>query len=438
MLTDKEVSMDEEGVYMTQKEINRTEIFLKIKNKQISQVKAAQELNLSLRQTQRLYKLFKHGGPKAMVSKKRGKIGNHRLNSSIKTRVSELITCETYAGFGPTFMCEVLSKRHGIRISKETTRQLMIVNEVWKEKNKKSPVIHQQRQRRARWGELLQIDGSPHNWFEDRGSRCTLIVFIDDATGRIYCKFVEVETTAAYMQTAWEYIDKFGKPMSLYSDKHGIFRINIPNCNKKEQLTQFGRAAKELEIELLCANSPQAKGRVERVNKTLQDRLVKELRMRKISTIEEANKFLKESYLEEFNHQFAVVPRSLENIHRKIGQEVDLSEIFCHKEIRKISKNLEFQFNNVIYQIKIKTPWKGLLRASITVLRKLDGSILAKYRGKNLPIVEYFKQPHNGCVIDSKVLDRFLKDKRVVEISQHHPWVQQGRAEARRRAYIST
>ena len=427
--------MDEKGVYMTQKEVYRTEIFLKIKNKQISQVKGARELNLSLRNTQRLYKLFKYGGPKAIVSKKRGMRSNHQLNPSIKIRVSELITCETYAGFGPTFMCETLRKMHGISISKETTRRLMIANEVWLEKNKKSPVIHQQRQRRARWGELLQIDGSPHNWFEDRRGRCTLIVFIDDATGQIYCKFVEVETTEAYMQTAWEYINKFGKPLTLYSDKHGIFRINIPNCNKKAQLTQFGRAVKELEIELLCANSPQAKGRVERVNQTLQDRLVKELRIRKINTIDEANKFLKESYLEEFNHQFSVIPKSLENAHRKIEKKVDLSEIFCEKQTRKVSKNLEFQFNSIIYQIKISTPWKGLLGARITVLRKLDGTVLVKYREKVLPVVQYFKQPHNGTVVDSKELERFLRDKKTVKVSQYHPWIQQGRAEARRRAY---
>jgi transposase len=248
-----------EGVYMTTKELSRAEVFLKIKNKQLSQTQAAQELNLSLRQIQRVYRQYKTEGVKALSSKKRGKQSNHQLNPFVKSRIEELITCDTYLGFGPLFMCETLEKRHGIKVSKETIRQLMIANCVWNIKVKKRPVIHQQRQRRARTGELVQIDGSPHDWFEDRGDRCTLIVFIDDATGQIHARFVETETTYGYMKTAWEYFIKYGKPLALYSDKHNIFRINIPNCNKKDQLTQFGRAIKELDIKLICASSPQAK-----------------------------------------------------------------------------------------------------------------------------------------------------------------------------------
>jgi hypothetical protein len=350
-----------EGVYMTQKDVNRTEIFLRVKNKQLKQVKAAEELNLSVRQTQRLYQKFKKHGPKALVSKKRGKPGNHQLKPSIRDQAVQLIKSPLYIGFRPTFMCEILAKRHQIKISKETTRQLMISHEIWRAKKKKSPVIHQQRQRRVRAGELIQIDGSPHPWFEERGDRCTLIVFIDDATGQTYCKFVEVETTNAYMRTAWEYFNKYGKPLAFYSDKHGVFRVNIPNCNKKEQLTQFGRALKELDIELICANSPQAKGRVERINRTLQDRLVKELRIRNINTIEKANRFLKETYLEEFNRKFAITPASKENAHRKVGKEIDLSEIFCEKHQRKVSKNFELQFENIVYQIKLQKPFNGLI-----------------------------------------------------------------------------
>jgi len=421
---------------MTQKEINRTEVFLKVKNKQLKQVEAANELKLSVRQTQRLYKKFRKNGARALVSKKRGVSGNHQLNPSIKERVVELITCPMHAGFGPTFMCEVLEKRHHIKISKETTRQLMISHQAWKEKNKKNPVIHQQRKRRARAGELIQIDGSPHLWFEERGDRCTLIVFIDDATGQTYCKFVEVETTDAYMRTAWEYLEKYGKPLAFYSDKHGIFRVNIPNCNKKEQLTQFGRALKELEIDLICANSPQAKGRVERMNKTLQDRLIKELRIRNINTIEEANRFLKETYLEEFNRQFAIAPASKENAHRKVKKDMDLSEIFCEKHNRKVSKNLELQFENVVYQIKLQQPYNGLIGATVTVLKKLEGTILVKYKEKGLPVVEYFKQPHNGDILDSKRVEQFLKERKAIRISQYHPWIQEGRAENQRRAFI--
>lgn len=433
MLAQKKGVSVEEGGYMTKKEINRTEVFLRVKNKQLSQVQAAEELNLSVRQMQRLYREFKKHGVRALVSKKRGMRGNRQLNSSIKERTIELIKKPLYMGFRPTFMCETLEKRHLIKISKETTRQLMIEHHVWQSKNKKSPVIHQQRKRRARWGELVQIDGSPHHWFEERRESCTLIVFIDDATGRIYCKFAESETTVAYMETSWEYLNKYGKPLAFYSDRHGIFRVNIPNCNKKEQLTQFGRAAKELDIEIICANSPQAKGRVEKANRTLQDRLVKELRIRGINTIEEANRFLTETYLEEFNQQFAVAPASKEDAHRKVRQETDLSQIFCEKHIRTVSKNLELQFANIVYQIRLPKPFNGLIGAKVTVLKKLDGMVQVNYKEKNLPVVEYFKQPYNGGTVDSKDLDRFLRGRKITHASQHHPWNQQGRAEARGR-----
>src|ERR1700734_903410 len=190
-----------EGGYMTAKSLKRAEVFLRIKNKQTTQVKAAKELELSLRQTQRLYKSFKKDGVKAMTSKKHGKRSNHQLPEMTVARVSELITFELYRGFGPLFMCEILERQHGMKISKETTRQLMIKNDVWQAKSKKRPVVHQQRPRRARSGEFVQIDGSRHPWFENRGEECTLIVFIDDATGQIYAKFFESETTYAYMET---------------------------------------------------------------------------------------------------------------------------------------------------------------------------------------------------------------------------------------------
>lgn len=424
-----------EGGYMTAKSLRRAEIFLKIKNKHITQVQAAKELNLSLRHTQRLYGRYKKEGVKALTSKQHGKRSNRQLPEITVKRVSELITCELYEGFRPLFMCEILERRHDIKISKETTRQLMIKNGVWQAKNKKRPVIHQQRPRRVRMGELVQIDGSPHDWFESRRERCTLIVFIDDATGQTYAKFFETETTNAYMETAWEYFCKYGKPRTFYSDRHGIFRVNQPSCGKKEQLTQFGRAIKELDIQLICASSPQAKGRVERVNATLQDRLVKELRLRNISSIDEANKFLQEEYLEEHNKRFNVKAQSPENAHEKIDKAIDLSEILCEKYTRKVSKNLEFQFDNIIYQIKLTKPPNSLIGASVTVIRKLNKEIIVKYKGAPLSVIEYFKQPHNGNVVSSKEIERFLKVKNKTEVSRYHPWIQEGRAEAFRRSF---
>lgn len=425
------------GVFMTIKETDRFEVFLRVKNKQLTQTDAAREIQLSLRHTQRLFQSFKKEGVNALDSKKRGKSSNNQLNPIIKARIVEIISIPLYAGFKPTFMCEIIERKHQIKISKETMRQLMIEEGLWIAKEKKCPAIHQQRQRKARAGELIQIDGSPHLWFEERGPRCTLIVFIDDATGRIHCKFAETETTRAYMETAMEYLNKYGRPLAFYSDRHAIFRVNIPNNNKKEQQTQFGRALKELDIRLLCANSPQAKGRVERANKTLQDRLIKEMRMRSISTIEAANQFLNEVYIEEFNEKFAIEPGSKEDAHRVIEKGMDLSRILCEKQVRKVSKNLEFQFNNIIYQIKLENPPRSLIGAAVTILKKMDGEILVEYGGKKLQVVEYFKQPYVGEIVHSKEIE-FIGQRKLARASWHHPWRQQGRAEVKKRQFYHT
>jgi hypothetical protein len=258
-------------VIMTQPEISRGDIFSEISQKKLTQRKAAEQLGLSERHVSRLYAEFLKSGIVSLASKQRGKPSNHQLPAGLKAQLSELVTIELYLGFGPTFMCEKLNERHGIEISIETTRKLMIQNGVWVPHKKKRPVIHQQRKRRARCGELVQIDGSPHAWFEDRGDLCVLISFVDDATGRTYGRFFKTETTRAYMVTAWVYFSKYGRPLAFYSDKHSIFRINRPGCLKKTLITQFGRACKELEIDPICANSPQAKGRVERNNQTQQE-----------------------------------------------------------------------------------------------------------------------------------------------------------------------
>jgi hypothetical protein len=293
------------GFYMTETEEFRANICSEIIQKKISQAEAAVTLGISLRQVKRLCAAFLKEGVAGLLSKKRGKASNHQLPPLIKARVLELVTCEKYQGFRPTFMCEKLEQLHRIEISVETTRQLMIQSGVWVNKIQKRPVIHQQRQRRACYGELVQVDGSPHDWFEGRGDSCVLIVYIDDATGRTNGKFFEAETTDAYMTVTAEYIKRYGRMRAIYSDKYGVFRVNIPGCVKKENLTQFGRALKELDIILICAHSPQAKGRVERANNTLQDRLVKEMRLAGINDIESANKFLP-AFWEDYNKRFSV------------------------------------------------------------------------------------------------------------------------------------
>lgn len=413
----------EKGAYMTKKEVDRAEVFLRIAQKRITKTQAAKELDISLRQTLRLYKDYKKHGRNALCSKKRGKSGNRQLSPSIKEQVRDLVVRDVYAGFGPTFMCEKLNEIHQLKISRESTRKIMIQNGVWSAKSKKRPAIHQQRKRRARYGELIQIDGSPHDWFEDRGERCTLLVYIDDATGRTHGKFVEVESSAAYMDVTHEYICKFGIPRCFYSDKHGIFRVNRAGCVKEESLTQFGRALKELEIQLICANSPQAKGRVERANQTHQDRLVKELRLAGVHTIDEANKFLVEAkYWEKHNEKFAIPPTSQENAHRAIPSKAYLDGILCFKDVRMVSKNFELQYENTIYQLCPEDHLRGLCGARVTVLKNLDGTITIEHNGRRVSFREYHSQVYVGKEVNSKEIDRFLKEKQTRSVPANHPW----------------
>lgn len=422
-------------VYMTQPEISRGDIFSKISQNNMTQQEAAEVLGMSDRHIRRLYAKFKKSGIVSLVSKQRGKPGNHQLATGLKAQISELVTIELYKDFGPTFMCEKLNERHGIKISVETTRNLMIQNSVWEAHKKKRPVIHQQRKRRVRCGELIQIDGSPHAWFEDRGDLCALISFVDDATGQTYGRFFKSETTLAYMITAQIYFSKYGRPLAFYSDKHSIFRINKPGCLKKELITQFGRACKELDIVTICANSPQAKGRVERNNKTQQDRLVKELRLAGISTIDEANKFLDNVYWNTYNDKFAISPESSKDAHRELLQGQELKKILSFKKQGTLSKNLEVQCDNVIYQIVLENPSWRLRKAKVTIIKGIDGEVYIEHNGKNLPYKIYSGQEVCGIEIGSKEIDTFFNEKKTRKVPYNHPWKKQGRAAAKMKQY---
>jgi len=274
---------------MSHAEIDRLEVVQKITAKQITQVDAARLLGISYRQVKRIVKKYRKVGVASLVSKRRGKPANNRITSTIKQIALALIR-DNYHDFGPTLAHEKLSERHGIRCSVETLRKWMIEDDLWQVKTKRRACIHQPRARRAQFGELVQIDGSPHDWFEGRGTRCNLTVYIDDATGKLMAlHFTPTETTQAYMEALDDYLKQYGRPVALYADKHSIFRVNMKNC--EAELTQFARACKTLDIELIHANTPQAKGRVERANKTLQDRLVKELRLQGINDIDSANAY---------------------------------------------------------------------------------------------------------------------------------------------------
>lgn len=410
---------------MSNQEINRLEVMQRLKEKRLTQKEAATILGISHRQVKRLFQAYKAEGAQGLVSKRRDKPSNHRLDPEIVQQAIDLIY-KQYRDFGPTLAHEKLSEIHGLRISRESIRQIMIAEKIWKPKKARKSEIHPLRERRACFGEMVQIDGSDHNWFEGRGPRCTLLVFIDDATGMLLeLWFVTHESFFGYGEACRHYFRRYGKPVAFYSDRSGIFRVNqVQSLGKGEGLTQFGRAMQELDIEIICAYSPQAKGRVERANETLQDRLVKELRLRGISDTETANAYLPE-FREDFNRRFAVVPRSSHDAHRPLRESDDLEQILTHQEKRTITKNLTVHYNKVIYQIQINRPDYAMRNAPVKVCENAKGEITILYKGQPLNYTIYHKPQRQAEVIDSKALDHHLRQPK--SPAADHPWRQYGR-----------
>ena len=278
---------------MSSKELDRLAIIRRVVEGRLTQAKAGEFMGLSERQLRRLCAAFEERGPAGLVSGKRGQLSNRRLPDELRAQAVEIVR-ERYADFGPTLACEKLLEQHALRVSKETLRAWLIGAGVWIPRRERTRTAHQPRHRRECLGELVQIDGCEHAWFEERGPGCTLLVYVDDATSRLMeLRFVKSESAFDYFASTSGYLQRHGKPVAFYSDKHSIFRVNHEGSTGRARgVTQFGRALTELNIEIICANSPQAKGRVERMNKTLQDRLVKELRLRAVSTMEAGNAFL--------------------------------------------------------------------------------------------------------------------------------------------------
>ncbi|WP_346347697.1 ISNCY family transposase [Acidithiobacillus acidisediminis] len=374
--------MGEEYNTMSYREMDRLELLQALMGKQLRQREVAERLSLSVRQVKRLVARYRAEGAAGLVSRQRGKRPNNRILDSVRESAIQLVQTH-YADFGPTLAREKLEERHGYQLSTETLRQWMMAEGLWVAKRRKAARIHQRRPRRPYLGELVQIDGSPHDWFEERGPRCTLIVFIDDATSRLMAlHFVPAETTQAYMETLRAYLKAHGRPVALYSDKHSIFRVNHPD--QEGVPTQFTRALQTLDIQAIHANSPQAKGRVERANQTLQDRLVKELRLQGISDLEAANAFLPE-FLADYNRRFAVSPQHPQDAHRPVlHNPEELSLIFCLQHTRKLSKNLSFRFQNREYQLTNYSSGYRLRGASVTVCQAFDSSITLLYQGQPL------------------------------------------------------
>jgi hypothetical protein len=376
-------------ITMSKKEVNRIPIIQRALKGELTCDEGGKIIGVSKRQFRRIKNNYKKYGVEGIVHKSRGRRSNSAISEEIKDYAMRLVQ-EKYHDFKPTLAHEKLSEIHGITMSVETLRQEMIKTGIWKPKLRKRINIHQPRERRSQEGELVQVDGSPHDWFEGRQDECTLLVYIDDATGKLmWLEFVEAETTEDYFRATESYLKLHGRPLAFYTDKHSVFKVNmeredgevVRNSGRK---TQFARAMEELDIEIIAANSPQAKGRVERANQTLQDRLVKEMRLKRISAIEDANKYLPR-FMEIFNQKFAVKPKSNINAHRPLLQCHNLSEILCKKDTRIISKALTVRYENKVYKILLEPGTEYILRkAKVDITEKKDGEVIIRYKDKQL------------------------------------------------------
>src|SRR4030042_1169016 len=406
---------------MSQKELDRAQVLRQLDERQIKARHAAKQLQLSIRQIRRLLKAYRRGGASVLLSKKRGQPSHHQLDPQTKASASVLLGT-VYDDFGPTLAHEKLTEVHHLDIGRGTVRRLMIQQGLWKPRRARQPVIHQLRERRAHFGELIQIDGSPHAWFEDRAPTCVLLAFIDDATGRLTeLFFTEAETTFSYFEATEHHLRRYGKPLAFYSDKLGVFRINLPNDLSGNGSTQFGRAVEQLGIELICANTPQAKGRVERVIETLQDRFVKELRLRGSSSLAEGNAYAPE-FIADFNVRFAVAPRDLDDAHRPLLPSEDLTRVLTVQERRVLSKNLTLQYNKVVYQIQTARPTYALRKATVVVRENRKGEIAIEYQGKPLAYTVYREQTRQGEVASSKQIAMKL-DALAFPPTKHKPHI---------------
>jgi len=300
---------------MSYEELDRVGVIERVMEKRLTQVEAVRMLGLTSRQVHRLRRAYERDGPGGLASKQRGRPSNRRLAAELRREALATVRSR-YEGFGPTLAHEKLMERHGLELSVETLRHWMTEDGLWVPRARREPRLQQPRRRRPCRGELIQIDGCDYEWFEERAPRCTLLVFVDDATGALMeLRFCESESAFSCFTAMRSYLEQHGKPVALYSDKAGVFRVNKKEAHGGAGVTQFGRALGSLNIDILCANTPAAKGRVERAHLTLQDRLVKELRFLGISDIEGANAFAPE-FMADYNRRFARAPRSEHDAHR--------------------------------------------------------------------------------------------------------------------------
>lgn len=413
---------------MSAAERERSYIMRALKKGLLRQREAAERLGLGVRQVKRLFRRWRSDGDAGLISRQRGRVSPRRMDPAKRARIEALLRAK-YPDFGATLAAEKLGEREGIAVSRETVRRIQIELGLARAR-RRCARVHSPRERRPRFGELIQIDGSPHDWFEGRGPRCTLIVFIDDATGRLTAlQFSPAETTKAYLAALRAHVLAHGVPLAFYSDRHGIFRVNAKEAASGDGLTEFGRVAERLRIELVQATTPQAKGRVERANQTLQDRLIKEMRLAGVCDIAGAQAFA-EGFIETWNAKFARFPLDAADAHRPWTKGLEaLDEALARREERILSKALTFSSGGRLYCVKTTGPGTALRGARVTLLHFQNGDMRIDYRNRSLPYTHFKTNPGPDPTEDEKTLDARMAEIVAANSARHQaqPVSPQGR-----------
>ena len=404
----------EDRVIMSVKELRRVHVLRHAMEKKLTQVKAGSLLGLTARHVRRLLQRVRTEGDAGLVHRGRGKPSNRRMPEQVKAKVLTLYA-QRYGDFGPTLAAEKLAERHGITISDETLRLWLRARGIDHFTRRTRP--HRAwRERRAHRGELVQLDGSHHDWFEGRGPRCVLMAYIDDASSRVYARFYDYEGTIPAMDSFTRYVTRYGIPLAVYADRHSTYQSSAePTVAEQlagaEPMSQFGRALGELGVELIPAYSPQAKGRIERLFHTFQDRVIKEMRLAEVSTLEEANRFLA-GYLPIYNQRFSVQPAQTTDLHRPRPAGRALDHILCLKTTRCLRKDFTIAHQGALYQIH------DTLRAThVQVEDRIDGTRRITHHGRPLGFHEITSRP-----VKTAEVITVHQPRRPVTPRRDHPW----------------
>jgi len=375
---------------MTQAERDRLVALKKAKKKLIAQKQAAEEIGVTERQVRRLLRKLRRKGDRAVIHELRGRASNRKLPAEMEQRAITVLSDPVYRAFGPTLAAEYLHERHQITVSKETLRGWMVGSGLWTANRRRVVELHPWRPRRSRCGELVQWDTSTHDWLEGRGERIYLISMIDDATSRLFARFVRHDSSEENRRLLWSYLERFGRPLAFYTDKAGMFQAAVKSKRQEQREgrdrpqmppTQIERALRELNVVWIAAHSPQAKGRVERQFQTAQDRLVKGMRVAGVRTIEEANAYLEKEYLPWWNRTLTVAAADAADAHRPLGQEHNLAAILSHVEPRQVTNDYTVRYDGKFYQIDRRDIRVGMRKAMVRVEERLDGTVAVQFQG---------------------------------------------------------